>query len=110
MALSQEQKDKISEWRRSKGIENCIACGFSEEMNYGDIVALPILGGSRGQTVIAGAGGQTVISSGQTVISGSGGRVVIDGEEVVGPVGGIVPVACPNCGYTMLFSKEVLAL
>ena len=109
MALTQEQKDKIAEWRRSKGIENCIACGFSGEMHYGDVVALPIIGGSSGQTVIAGSGGHTVISSGQTVIAGSGGRVVIDGEEV-GPVGGIVPIACPNCGYTMLFSKEVLPL
>ena len=92
MALTQEQKDKIAEWRRSKGIENCIACGFSGEMRYGDVVALPIVG-----------------FGGQTVVAGSGGRVVIGGEEV-GPVGGMIPIACPNCGYTMLFSEEVLPL
>ena len=111
MALSQEQKDKITEWRRSKGIENCIACGFSGEMRYGDVVALPVVGGFGGQTIISGSSGKrTVVSSGQTVISSSaGGRVVIDGEEV-GPVGGILPIACPNCGYTMLFSEEVLPL
>jgi hypothetical protein len=111
MALTQEQKDKISEWRRSKGIENCIACGFSGEMHHSDVVALPIIS-SGGQTVISG--GQTVISGRQTIISGSGGgRVVIDGEEVspeVSPVGAIVPITCSNCGYTMLFSEEVLPL
>ena len=106
MALTQEQKDKISEWRSSKGIENCIACGFSGEMHYSDVVALPIIS-SGGQTVISG--GQTVISGGQTIISGSGGRVVIDGEEV-SPVGAVVPITCSNCGYTMLFSEEVLPL
>ena len=110
MALSQEQKDKITEWRRSKGIENCIACGFSGEMRYGDVVALPVVGSFGGQTVISGSGNRTVVSSGQTVISSSGGgRVVIDGEEV-GPVSGMVPIACPNCGYAMLFSEEVLPL
>ena len=111
MALTQEQKDKIAEWRRSKGIENCLACGFSGEMRYGDPVALPAVGGFGGQTVISsGSGKRTVVSSGQTVISSSGGgRVVIDGEEV-DPVGGMVPIACPNCGYTMLFSEEVLPL
>ncbi len=109
MPLTQEQKDKIAEWRRLKGIENCIACGFSGEMRYGDVVALPIVS-FGGQTVIAGSGGRTVVSGGQTVITGSGGgRVVIGGEEV-GPVGGMVPIACPNCGYTMLFSEEVLPL
>jgi hypothetical protein len=108
MALTQEQKDKIVEWRKSKGIENCIACGFSGEMRYGDVVALPIVG-FGGQTVIVGSGKQTVISGGQTIVSDSGGRVLIGGEEV-GPVGGIVPITCPNCGYTMLFSKEVLPL
>jgi hypothetical protein len=108
MALTQEQKDKIVEWRRSKDIENCIACGFSEEMRYGDVVALPIVG-FGGQTVIVGSGERTVISGGQTVISGSGGRVVV-GDEKVGPVGSMVPIACPNCGYTMLFSVEVLSL
>jgi len=108
MALTQEQKDKIVEWRKSKGIENCIACGFSGEMRYGDVVALPIVG-FGGQTVIVGSGKQTVISGGQTIVSDSGGRVLIGGEEV-GPVGGIVPITCPNCGYTMLFSKEVLSL
>ena len=108
MALTQEQKDKIVEWRKSKGIENCIACGFSGEMRYGDVVALPIVG-FGGQTVIVGSGKQTVISGAQTIVSDSGGRVLIGGEEV-GPVGGIVPITCPNCGYTMLFSKEVLPL
>jgi predicted RNA-binding Zn-ribbon protein involved in translation (DUF1610 family) len=108
MALTQEQKDKIAEWRRSKGIENCIACGFSGEMRYGDVVALPIVGFS-GQTVIVDSGKQTIISGGQTVVAGSGGRVVIGGEEV-SPLGGMVPIACPNCGYTMLFSEEVLPL
>jgi hypothetical protein len=110
MALTQEQKVKIAEWRRSKGIENCIACGFSGEMQYSDVVALPVVGGFGGQTVIVGSGERTIVSSGQTVISGSGGgQVVIDGEEV-GPVGGMVPIACPNCGYAMLFSEEVLDL
>ena len=111
MALTQEQKDKIAEWRRSKGIENCIACDFSGEMRYGEVVALPVVGGFGGQTIIVGSGEQrTVVSSGQTVISGSGGgRVVIDGEEV-SPVGGMLPIACPNCGYAMLFSEEVLDL
>jgi N-dimethylarginine dimethylaminohydrolase len=109
MALTQEEKDKIAEWCRSKGIENCVACGFSGEMRYGDVVTLPVVG-FGGQTVIVGSGERTVISSGQTVISGSGGgRVVVDGEEV-GPVGGVVPIACSNCGYTMLFSEEVLPL
>jgi hypothetical protein len=108
MPLTQEQKDKIAEWRRSKGIENCIACGFSGEMRYGDVVALPIVS-FGGQTVIAGSGGRTVISGGQTVITGPGGRVVI-GDEEVSPVSGMVPLACPNCGYTMLFSEEVLLL
>ncbi len=109
MALTQEQKDKIAEWRRSKGIENCIACGFGGEMRYGDVVALPVVGFGGGQTVIVGSGERTVISGGQTVIAGPGGRVVVGGEEV-GSVGGIVPVACPECGYTMLFSEEVLPL
>ena len=108
MALTQEQKDNIVEWRKSKGIENCIACGFSGEMRYGDVAALPIVG-FGGQTVIVGSGKQTVISGGQTIVSDSGGRVLIGGEEV-GPVGGVVPITCPNCGYTMLFSKEVLPL
>ena len=108
MPLTQEQRDKITEWRRSKGIENCIACGFGGEMRYGDVVALPVVS-SGGQTIIAGSGGRTVISGGQTVITGPGGRVVIGGEEV-GSLGGMVPIACPNCGYTMLFSEEVLAL
>jgi hypothetical protein len=108
MALTQEQKEKIVEWRRSKGIENCIACDFSGEMRYGDVVTLPIVG-IGGQTVIVGSGKQTVISGGQTIVSDSGGRVLIGGEEV-GSVGGIVPVTCPNCGYTMLLSKEVLPL
>ncbi len=108
MPLTQEQKDKIAEWRRSKGIENCIACGFGGEMRYGDVVALPVVS-FGGQTVIAGSGGRTVISGGQTVITGPGGRVVIGGEEV-GPISGMVPIACPNCGYTMLFSEEVLPL
>ena len=92
MALTQEQKDKIAEWRRSKGIENCLACGFSGEMRYGDPVALPAVGGFGGQTVIS-----------------SGGQVVIGGEEV-SPVGGMIPITCSNCGYTMLFSEEVLPL
>ena len=108
MPLTQEQRDKITEWRRSKGIENCIACDFGGEMRYGDVVALPVVS-VGGQTVIAGSGGRTVISGGQTVITGPGGRVVIGGEEV-GSLGGMVPIACPNCGYTMLFSEEVLAL
>lgn len=111
MALTQQQKDKIVEWRKSKGIENCIACGFSGEMRYSDVVALPVVGGLGGQTVIVGSGERrTVVSGGQTVVSGSGGgRVIIGGEEV-GPVGGMVPVACPNCGYAMLFNEEVLDL
>ena len=117
MALTQEQKDKIAEWRSSKGIEKCIACGFSGEMRYGDVVALPVVG-FGGQTVISGtgertvvAGGQTVISGtgGQTIVSGTGGRVFVDGEEIA-PVGGMVPITCPECGYTMLFSEEVLPL
>ena len=108
MALSQEQKDKIAEWRRSKGIENCNACGFSGEMRYGDVVALSVVG-FGGQTVVTGPGERTVISGGRTVISGSGGRVVIDGEEV-SPVDGMVPITCPSCGYTMLFSEGVLPL
>ena len=108
MPLTQEQKDKIAEWRRSKGIENCIACGFGGEMRYGDVVALPVVS-LGGQTVIAGSGGRTVISGGQTVITGPGGRVVIGGEEA-DPLGGMVPITCPNCGYTMLFSVEVLSL
>jgi hypothetical protein len=108
MALSQEQKDKIAEWRRSKEIENCIACGFSGEMHYGAVVALSVVG-FGGQTVVTGSGERTVISGGRTVISGSGGRVVIDGEEV-GPVDGMVPITCPSCGYTMLFSEGVLPL
>jgi hypothetical protein len=109
MALTQEQKDKIAEWRRSKGIENCVACGFSGEMRYGDVVALPVVG-FGGQTVIVGSGEQTVISGGQTVVASSGGgRVVIGGEEV-SPVGGMIPITCSNCGYTMLFSEEVLPL
>ncbi len=109
MALTQEQKDKIEEWRRSKGIENCIACGFSGEMRYGDVVALPVVGGVGGQTVVVGSGERTVVSSGQTVISGRGGRVVIDGKEI-SPLSGVVPAVCPNCGYAMLFSEEVLPL
>jgi hypothetical protein len=108
MALTQEQKDKIAEWRRSKGIEDCIACGFSGEMQYGDVVALPVIG-FGGQTVIVGSGERTVISGGQTVITSSGGRVVVDGEEV-SPVGAMVPIACPSCGYAMLFSNEALDL
>jgi len=109
MALTQEQKDKIAEWRRSKGIENCIACGFSGEMRYGDVVALPVVG-FGGQTVIVGSGERTVISGGQTVVASSGGgRVVIGGEEV-GPVRGMIPITCSNCGYSMLFSEEVLPL
>jgi hypothetical protein len=109
MALTQEQKDKIAEWRRSKGIENCIACAFSGEMRYGDVVVVPIVG-FGGHTVRVGSGKQTIISGGQTVVAGSGGRVVIGGEEEVGSVGGMVPIACPNCGYTMLFSEEALPL
>jgi hypothetical protein len=108
MALTQEQKDKIVEWRRLKGIENCIACGFNGEMRYGDPVALPIVG-FGGQTVIVGSGERTIISGGQTVIFSSGGRVVVGGEEA-GSVGGIVPIACPNCEYTMMFSEKVLSL
>src|SRR5919202_6406254 len=100
MALTQEQKDKIVEWRKSKGIENCIACGFSEEMRYGDAVALPIVG-FGGQTVIVGSGKQTVISGGQTIVSDSGGRVLIGGGEG-GAGGGGVPRPFSNCGYTML--------
>jgi hypothetical protein len=102
MALTQEQKDKIAEWRSSKGIEKCIACGFSGEMRYGDVVALPVVGFGGGQTVISGSGGQMVVS-------GSGGRVFVDGEEIA-PVGGMVPITCPECGYMMLFSEEVLPL
>ena len=108
MALTQEQKYKIVEWRRLKGIENCIACGFSGEMRYGDPVALPIVG-FGGQTVIVGSGERTIISGGQTVISSSGGRVVFGGEEVES-VSGIVPIACPHCEYAMLFSEKVLSL
>ncbi len=111
MALTQEQRDRIAQWHTSKGIEDCIACGFSGQMRYGELVVLPVVGGFGGQKIVVGSGErQTVVSSGQTIISGSGGaRVVIDGEEV-GPVGGMVPIACPNCGYTMLFSTEVLDL
>ena len=120
MALTQEQKDKIAQWRSSKGIEKCIACGFSGEMRYGDVVTLPEVGGFAGQTLISGPGGErTVVSGGQTVISSGsgghtlvsrpGGRVFIDGEEI-GPAGGMVPITCPECGYTMLFSEEVLPL
>src|SRR5215212_9835837 len=109
MALTQEQKDKIAQWRSSKGIEKCIACGFSGEMRYGDLIALPVVGGFGGQTVISSgaggertvvSGGQTVISGsgGQTVVSGTGGRVFVDGEEI-GPVGGMIPISCPECGY-----------
>jgi hypothetical protein len=109
MALTSEQRDRVAQWRRSKGVEECIACGFSGEMHYGDVVALPIVGGLGGQTIVVGSGEQrTLVSSGQTIVSGSGGgRVIIDGEEV-GPLGGIVPIACPNCRYTMLFGEEVL--
>ena len=109
MALTQEQIDKIAEWRKSKGIENCVACGFSGEMRYGDVVALPVVG-FGGQTLIVGSGERTVISGGQTVVASSGGgRVVIGGEEV-SPVEGMVPITCSDCGYTMLFSEEVLPL
>jgi Zn ribbon nucleic-acid-binding protein len=101
MTFTQEQKDKIAEWRSSKGIEKCIACGFSGEMHYGDVIVLPV-SGFGGPTVISGFGGQTVVS-------GTGGGVFIDGEEI-GPAGGMVPVTCPECGYTMLFSEEVLPL
>ena len=121
MALTQEQKDKIAQWRSSKGIEKCIACGFSGEMRYGDVVTLPEVGRFAGQTLIStGPGGErTVVSGGQTVISGSGGhtvvsrpggRVFIDGEEIGRVGGGMVPITCPECGYTMLFSEEVLPL
>src|SRR5919206_2333642 len=99
MALTQEQKEKIVEWRRSKGIENCIACGFSGEMRYGDVVALPIVG-FGGQTVIVGSGKQTVISGGQTIVSDSGGRVLIGGGGG-GPPGGGVPITFSNCGDTI---------
>ena len=119
MTLTQEHKDKIAEWRSSKGIEKCIACGFSGEMHYGDVIALPVSGfggptiistGPGGERMVV-SGGQTVISGsgGQTVVSGTGGGVFIDGEEI-GPAGGMVPVTCPECGYTMLFSEEVLPL
>ncbi len=97
MALTPEQKNKVTQWRRSKGVEDCIACGFSGEMHYGDVVALPVVGGLGGQTIVVGSDEQrTVVSSGQTIITGSGGgRVVIGGEEV-SPLGGMVPIACPT--------------
>jgi hypothetical protein len=38
--LSEEQRTKIAEWRRSKGAEKCGACGFDGGMLYGDIVIL----------------------------------------------------------------------
>ena len=41
MALSDEQKAKVENWRRSKDAEKCAACGFDGMMLYGDVAILP---------------------------------------------------------------------
>jgi hypothetical protein len=56
MALTQDQRDRIAQWRTSKGIEDCIACGFSGQMRYGELVVLPVVGGFGGQKIVVGSG------------------------------------------------------
>lgn len=81
MALSQEQKDLITEWRKDKGIDRCLACGYDGEMGCGDIViALHYPEDGYIQTNV-GVGGT-----------------------------GMVPVVCPQCGYMMLLEPATIGL
>lgn len=81
MALSQEQKDHITAWRKDKGIDRCLACGYDGEMQCGDIVIAPI----------------------PNVV----GSIPIN-EEISGI--GMVPVVCPNCAHMMLHEPIVMGL
>jgi hypothetical protein len=81
MALSQEQKDLITAWRKDKGIDRCLACGYDGEMACGEIAIAPVL---PPDGVI---------------------QTDVDTDAI-----GMVPVACPECGYMMLFHPVTLGL
>lgn len=81
MPLSQGQKNHITEWRKDRGIDRCLACGYDGEMQCGDIVVASHLPTDR--RIPAG------VETGAM---------------------GMVPVVCPQCGYMMLFEPVVLGL
>jgi hypothetical protein len=81
LPLTQEQKDLVTAWRRDKGIDRCLACGYDGEMQCGDIVIAPI---------------PNIVGSIQV------------GQEMDGI--GMVPVVCPNCAHMMLHEPVVMGL
>ena len=81
MAFSQEQKDRVTAWRKDKGIDRCLACGYDGEMQCGEIVVVPV--------------------------PNERGTIPVD-EPVSGI--GMVPVVCPNCAHMMLHEPIVMGL
>jgi hypothetical protein len=84
VALSQEQADKVEAWRKEKGVDKCIACGFDGEMGYADMVATPIMGTDLHITLEFGGGTTGVI--------------------------GMLPTVCPNCGFMMIFEPTTVGI
>jgi hypothetical protein len=81
MPLTQVQKDHVTAWRKEKGIDHCLACGYDGEMLCGDIVVAPI----------------------PNIVGG------IATDEPVNGIG-MLPVTCPNCAYMMLHEPVTMGL
>ena len=82
MALTQDQVARLDAWRKEKGVDKCIACGFDEEMEYASMVAAPIMGVDKHVDLDTNLGRAGVI--------------------------GMIPAICTNCGYMMMFQPIIV--
>lgn len=82
--MAQELSDRIEAWRKEKGVDKCIACGFDGEMGYAQMIAAPIMGTDLQVELNIGGSTTSVI--------------------------GMLPTVCPNCGYMMLFEPTTLGI
>jgi hypothetical protein len=80
MPFSKEEQDRIGALLVEEGVQGCVACGFQGGFLFGDVAVL-VTPGSVGP-------------QGETNISGLG----------------VVPIACPRCGYMMLLDDRNLPI
>ena len=80
MPFSKEQQDRIGAFLVEQGVQGCVACGFDGAFLYGDVVTLPTGMEPEPPDYIHLVGHQ------------------------------VVPIACPRCGYVMLFDAKNLPI
>lgn len=82
--MARELSDRVEAWRKEKGVDKCIACGFDGEMGYAEMVAAPIL--------------DIDLNVEMNIDGGTTGAI------------GMIPTVCPNCGYMMFFEPRIVGI